>query len=87
MFVYVILGVTSKKQYEGVAGVVIGLTLTMVHLLGIGLTGTSVNPARSLGPALFAGGKALKDVWIFLLAPMVGGAAAAVIHRLLHKEN
>lgn len=87
VFVYVILGVTSKKQYEGVAGVVIGLALTMVHLLGIGLTGTSVNPARSLGPALFAGGKALKDVWIFLLAPMVGGAAAAVIHRLLHKES
>jgi aquaporin Z len=64
------------------AGVGIGAALAAVHLIGIGLTGTSVNPARSFGPALFAGGTALEQVWVFLLAPAVGGLLAAVIYPL-----
>lgn len=83
VFVFAILGVTAKVQNGAVAGIVIGLTLTLVHILGIGLTGTSVNPARSFGPALLAGGDALANVWVFLVAPLVGGALAAVIYRLL----
>jgi aquaporin Z len=86
VFVYVILGVTSKKENGAVAGLVIGLTLTLVHILGIYFTGTSVNPARSFGPALFAGGEALKNVWVFILAPLVGGALAAVVFKVLNKE-
>ena len=86
VFVYVILGVTSKKENNAVAGLVIGLTLTLVHILGIAFTGTSVNPARSFGPALFAGGDALKNVWVFIVAPLAGGALAAVVFKLLHKE-
>ena len=93
LFVYVILNVTDEKN-EGVgkkAGLIIGLTLTLVHLVGIGLTGTSVNPARSLATALndaiFNGTTdALAQVWIFLLAPLAGGALAAVVFKLLHKE-
>lgn len=80
VFVFAILGVTSKVKNGAVAGIVIGLTLTLVHILGIGLTGTSVNPARSLGPALLAGGDALKCVWVFIVAPLVGGALAAVVY-------
>ncbi|MCR5041443.1 MAG: MIP family channel protein [Clostridia bacterium] len=83
VFVLVILGVTSKTENGSVAGVVIGLSLTLVHILGIHFTGTSVNPARSLGPALFVGGDALKNVWVFILAPLVGGALAAVCYGLL----
>lgn len=83
IFVLTILGVTSKKAFGNVAGLVIGGALILVHLLGIKLTGTSVNPARSLGPALFAGGEALSSIWIFLLAPLVGGALAALLHKLL----
>ena len=83
VFIFAILGVTSKKEFGSVAGVVIGLTLTLVHLFGIGLTGTSVNPARSFGPALFAGGEALSQVWIFILAPLVGACLAALVFRCL----
>ncbi len=83
VFVLAILGVTSKKEYSSVAGVVIGLTLTLVHTLGIHFTGTSVNPARSLGPALFAGGDALADVWIFIVAPLLGGILAALVYGFL----
>ena len=83
IFVLTILGVTSKKEFGGVAGLVIGGALTLVHLIGIGLTGTSVNPARSLGPAIFAGGEALSSIWIFLLAPLVGGALAAILYQCL----
>ena len=86
VFIYTILGVTSSKKCEPVAGIVIGLTLAFVHLLGIGLTGTSVNPARSLAPALFLGGEALKQVWVFIVAPLVGGALAAVVYNYLNKE-
>ncbi|MGH9021353.1 MAG: aquaporin [Acidimicrobiales bacterium] len=84
IFVFVILSVTGRSAPIGVAGLIIGLTLAFVHLFGIAVTGTSVNPARSLGPALFLGGTALHQVWLFILAPLVGGAAAALLHRGLH---
>ena len=87
VFVLIILGVTSKEKFTAVAGVVIGLSLTLIHILGIGLTGTSVNPARSLGPALFAGGDALSCVWIFIVAPLVGGLLAAVVYRAVLKSK
>ena len=87
IFVLAILGVTSREGFSKVAGLVIGGSLTLVHLLGIAITGTSVNPARSLGPALFAGGDALSQIWIFILAPLVGGALAAVIWMILDKKE
>ncbi|MBP5416393.1 MAG: aquaporin [Clostridiales bacterium] len=83
VFVLAILGVTSKVANSNIAGLVIGLTLTLVHILGIGFTGTSVNPARSVGPALFKGGEALENVWIFIVAPLIGAAFAAIIYRFL----
>ena len=83
-FVFVILGVTSKVGNAATAGVVIGLTLTAVHLIGIPITGTSVNPARSLGPALVVGGTALRQVWLFIVAPLVGGVLAAGLHLLVY---
>ena len=83
VFVIAILGVTSKAENGSVAGLVIGLTLTLVHILGIAYTGTSVNPARSFGPALFVGGDALAQVWVFILAPLVGGAIAALVYMFL----
>ena len=80
LFVLVVLGTTDSKVGAGnLAGLAIGLTLILVHLVCIRLTGTSVNPARSIGPALFAGGQALKDLWVFIVAPLVGGALSAVI--------
>ena len=87
IFVLAILGVTSRGEFSKVAGLVIGGTLTLVHLLGIGITGTSVNPARSLGPALFAGGKALEQIWIFILAPLVGAVIAALVWMFLDKKE
>lgn len=87
VFVFAILGVTSKVKNDQVSGIVIGLTLTLVHILGIGFTGTSVNPARSFGPALFAGGDALKCVWVFILAPLVGAAVAAYTWKYLAKNK
>ena len=86
IFIFAILGVTSKVENGSVAGLVIGLTLTLVHILGIGLTGTSVNPARSLGPALIAGGQSLAVVWVFIVAPLVGGALAAVCYKALASD-
>jgi len=78
LFVLVVLGTTDAKKGAGnLAGLAIGLTLILIHLVCINLTGTSVNPARSFGPAIFAGGQALKDVWVFIAAPLVGGALAA----------
>jgi len=82
IFVLTILGVTADSSKGGVAGIVIGLTLTFVHIVGIPLTGTSVNPARSIGPALFAGGAALADLWIFIVAPLIGAALAALAYKL-----
>ena len=87
VFVLAILGVTSKKKYEKCAGLVIGFTLTLVHIFGIYFTGTSVNPARSFGPALFKGGEALSNYWVFLVAPLVGGALAAVVFKALIKSD
>lgn len=82
IFVLTILGVTSKKFKHGsFGGLIIGLTLTLVHILGIGLTGTSVNPARSIGPAIFAGGDALKYVWVFIVGPLAGAALAALLYK------
>ena len=83
VFVLAILGVTSKPENGKVAGLVIGGSLTLVHLLGIFFTGTSVNPARSFGPALLMGGDALANVWVFIVGPLVGGALAALLWKLL----
>jgi aquaporin Z len=83
VFVVVILQVTGRSATPGFAGLAIGLTLAAVHLVGIPLDGTSVNPARSLGPALFAGGEPLAHVWVFLLAPLVGAALAVPVSRML----
>ena len=87
IFVYTILGVTSDKKYASVAGIVIGLTLTFVHLIGINLTGTSVNPARSIGPALFTGIEAIKQVWVFIVAPLFGSALAAYLFQYINKDK
>ena len=87
VFVLVILGVTSKAEYSNVAGLVIGFTLTLVHIFGIHFTGTSVNPARSLAPAVFTGGAALTNVWVFIVGPLVGGAIAALVWKVLGKES
>ena len=91
MFVLAILGVTSKKAKHGsFGGLVIGLTLVVVHILGIGLTGTSVNPARSFGPAVVAAiagnAEPLKALWVFIVAPLVGAAIAACIYKGLEKD-
>ena len=86
VFVYTILGVTSEEKNSSVAGIVIGLTLTFVHLIGIGLTGTSVNPARSLAPAIFLCGDALKQVWVFIVAPLIGATMAAYLYKGLNVE-
>lgn len=87
IFVLVILAVTSRKEYTKPAGLVIGFTLTLVHIFGIHFTGTSVNPARSFGPAVFVGGEALSSVWVFIVAPLVGGAFAALVYKLLIKKD
>ncbi|MGA2168324.1 MAG: aquaporin [Terracidiphilus sp.] len=81
IFVTVVLGSTQKAAPAGFAGLAIGITLVAIHLLGIHITGTSVNPARSLGPALFVGAKALRQVWLFLLVPSLGGAFAGLLFR------
>lgn len=81
VFLVVILAVTSETGNAAMAGLAIGLTLTMIHLVGITVTGTSVNPARSIGPALFVGGTALSQLWLFILAPLIGGALGGVLHQ------
>jgi aquaporin Z len=87
LFVFVVLRVTSATANAATAAIAIGLALTVVHLAGIPVTGTSVNPARSLGPALVVGGTALSQVWLFIVAPLIGGALAAGLHRLLYREE
>jgi aquaporin Z len=79
LFVLVVLAATSYIASAGFAGLAIGVALAVAHLIGIPLTGTSVNPARSLGPALIVGGDALREVWLFILAPLLGGMLAAVV--------
>jgi aquaporin Z len=87
IFVLVVLGATDEKLGAGKpAGLAIGLTLILVHLVCINLTGTSVNPARSLGPALFAGGEALANVWVFFVGPCAGAALSALVWKCLAKE-
>lgn len=81
LFVMVILGVTSEKHSTAMAGLVIGLTLTAIHLFSITITGTSLNPARSIGPALFSGGAAIAQLWLFIVAPLLGGAAAGLVYK------
>lgn len=88
IFVLAILGVTDSKFNHGsFGGIVIGFALVLVHIMGIGFTGTSVNPARSIGPALFAGGAALTNLWIFIVAPLAGGALAALIYMGISKSQ
>ena len=82
IFVLVVHGSTHDRAPKGFAGIAIGLTLTMVHLVGILIDGTSVNPARSLGPALFVGGTALSQLWVFWVAPIIGGIIAAIVWKL-----
>lgn len=87
VFIFTVLGVTSDEKKSSVTGIVIGLALALVHIVGIPLTGTSVNPARSLAPALFLGGEALEQVWVFIVAPLVGAALAAVAYKFLAKKE
>lgn len=83
VFLMVIFGATSKAAPNGFAGIAIGFSLTLIHIVGIPITGTSVNPARSLGPALVAGGTALSQLWVFIIAPVLGALAAAFVWRYL----
>lgn len=87
LFVYVVLETTRRVQSAAVAGVAIGMALTVVHLFGIPLTGTSVNPARSFGPALVVQGDALNQVWLFIVAPLLGGAVAALVSMYLREAD
>ncbi|MDA0175250.1 aquaporin, partial [Solirubrobacter taibaiensis] len=83
VFILVIVAVTGKKGSSSLAGLVIGFTLVLIHLLGIPLTGTSVNPARSIAPALFVGGEALSQLWVFIVAPILGGIFAAIVGKFI----
>ncbi len=86
LFLFVIFGSTRKNAPKGFAGLSIGFTLVLVHLVGIPITGTSVNPARSLGPAVFVGGDALVQLWLFIAAPIIGGIIAAIIWKYAFEE-
>jgi aquaporin Z len=83
IFLMVIFGATSSKAPVGFAGIAIGLSLTMIHIVGIMITGTSVNPARSLGPAILVGGTALSQLWLFIVAPVIGALLAALVWKYL----
>ncbi len=87
IFVLAILGVTHNEKHSSMAGVVIGLVLTLIHIVTIPLTGTSVNPARSLAPAVVAGGEALSQVWVFIVGPLVGAAIAAIVWKFISKDE
>ncbi len=89
IFVMVVLGATAKTNgaTNNFAGLAIGLSLILIHLVGINFTGTSVNPARSIGPALFEGGKALEQIWVFIVGPLVGGACAAGVWKMIEPEE
>ena len=88
IFVMVVLGSTAKTNgaTNNFAGLAIGLSLILIHLVGINYTGTSVNPARSIGPALFEGGQALSQLWVFIVGPLVGGALAAGCWKMIDTE-
>jgi len=83
MFLLVILGATHRRAPTGFAGLAIGLALTLIHLISIPVTNTSVNPARSTGPALFVGGWALQQLWLFWFAPIIGALVAGFVHRTI----
>lgn len=87
IFLFVILATTSKVGNSTMAGLAIGLTLVLIHLVAIPITGTSVNPARSFGPAVLAGGQALAQLWLFIAAPIVGAIIAAVVWRVLEPKG
>lgn len=87
VFVLSVLGVTSKKENSSVSGIVIGAALTLVHIIGLSFTGTSVNPARSLGPAVFAGGEFLSNVWVFIVAPIGGAVIAALVWQIFKDRS
>ena len=88
IFVLVVLGSTDSKKGAGnFAGLAIGLTLVLIHIVCIPITGTSVNPARSIGPAIFEGGRALSQLWLFSVAPLAGGAAAALAWKCIGSER
>ena len=87
VFLFAIFGATHKDAPKGFAGVAIGFTLVLIHLVSIPITGTSVNPARSLGPAVFVGGDALAQLWLFIVAPIIGGIIAALIWRYTFEER
>jgi aquaporin Z len=86
IFVLVVHGSTSVNAPKGFAGLAIGLTLVLIHLVAIPIDGTSVNPARSLGPALFAGGTALNQLWVFFVAPIIGGILAALVWKIFKQK-
>ena len=87
VFVLVVLGTTDERKGAGdFAGLAIGLTLILVHIVCIPITGTSVNPARSIGPAIFEGGKALSQLWLFIIAPFIGAILSAIVWRAISKE-
>ncbi|MDB5641670.1 MAG: aquaporin [Hyphomicrobiales bacterium] len=86
-FLMIIIGTTSKGAATGFAGIPIGLSLTLIHLISIPITNTSVNPARSIGPALFAGGDAVFQLWLFILAPALGALAAGALGRVLYEDS
>ncbi|MBR6979344.1 MAG: MIP family channel protein [Prevotella sp.] len=89
LFVLVVLGATSKTNgaTNNIAGIAIGLALILIHLVGIRFTGTSVNPARSIGPAIFTGGQALSELWVFIVGPLIGGAIASLIWRAIDTDT
>jgi aquaporin Z len=87
LFLFVIFATTARRAAPGFAGLAIGLTLVLIHMVLIPVTGTSVNPARSLGPAIFAGGKAFGQLWLFIVAPILGGIVAAVFYKALFAEK
>jgi len=86
MFLMIILGSTDRRAAVGFAGIAIGLSLTLIHLIGIPVTNLSVNPARSTGPAVFVGGWAIGQLWLFWLAPIVGAIAAGIVYRAMAGE-
>jgi aquaporin Z len=86
IFLIVVFGATSRKAPSGFAGIAIGFTLAIIHMVGIPITGTSVNPARSLGPALIVGGTALSQLWVFIIAPVIGALIAAVVWKNLFED-
>jgi aquaporin Z len=87
MFLMIILGATDKRAPQGFAPIAIGLALTLIHLIGIPVTNTSVNPARSMGPALFVGGWAIQQLWLFWVAPIVGAILAGFVYKAVSRES